>query len=65
MRVCGCNVKSRHEPGRMLIFSTNALSLAIARDGSSGSIAGVAVITKHGMERKTVLNPELPKFFEN
>ena len=42
-----------------------ALSLAIARDGSSGGIARLAAITKDGIERKTILNPDLPQFFEN
>ncbi len=46
-------------------ISTSALALAINRDGSSGGIARLAVITKDGIERSTVLNPDLPKFFEN
>ena len=48
-----------------LLELISALSLAIARDGSSGGIARLAVITEDGIERKTILNPELPKFYEN
>lgn len=45
-------------------FCTNALSLAMARDGSSGGIARLAVIDKNGVERKTILHQDLPRFFE-
>jgi 20S proteasome subunit beta 1 len=45
-------------------FCANALSLAISRDGSSGGIARLAAITADGVERKTVLHNDLPKFYE-
>ena len=46
------------------IFFFSALALAMARDGSSGGIARLAVISKDGVERKTILHPDLPKFYE-
>jgi len=38
--------------------------LAINRDGSSGGVARIAVITEKGVERKVVLGNELPGFYE-
>jgi len=45
-------------------FCTQAISLAITRDGSSGGICRLACITKDGVERKTILHQDLPRFFE-
>uniref|UniRef100_F7A955 Proteasome subunit beta n=2 Tax=Ciona intestinalis TaxID=7719 RepID=F7A955_CIOIN len=45
-------------------FCTNALSLAINRDGSSGGVVRLAVITKEGVERKVILGNDLPRFYE-
>jgi len=45
-------------------YCANAIALAIFRDGSSGGICRLACITKDGIERKTVLHQDLPKFFE-
>merc|ERR1712179_839383 len=45
-------------------FVLKALTLAIHRDGSSGGIARMACINKDGVERKTVLYPDLPKMFD-
>ena len=36
---------------------------AIRRDGSSGGVARLAIITKDGVERKLWLNNELPTTF--
>lgn len=47
----------------MLLFLV-ALTLAINRDGSSGGVARMACITKEGIERKTILYPDLPKMFD-
>jgi 20S proteasome subunit beta 1 len=38
--------------------------LAIARDGSSGGVVRLAIITKEGVERRVVLGNELPRFYE-
>jgi len=45
-------------------FVSRSIALAIFRDGSSGGCCRMAVITKDGVERKVILNTELPRFFE-
>ncbi|KAK9744849.1 Proteasome subunit [Popillia japonica] len=45
-------------------FITNTLSLAMARDGSSGGVVRLGIITEEGIERRVVLGNELPKFYE-
>jgi 20S proteasome subunit beta 1 len=42
-------------------FVTQALSLAMARDGSSGGVVRLAIIDKDGVERKMVPGNLLPK----
>lgn len=44
--------------------SITALSLAMARDGSSGGIIRLAIITESGVVRKEVLGDELPTFWQ-
>ncbi|XP_019866794.1 proteasome subunit beta type-6 [Aethina tumida] len=44
---------------------TNTLALAMSRDGSSGGVIRLGIITEKGIERKVVLGDELPKFNEN
>ncbi|UXI21648.1 hypothetical protein NH340_JMT07591 [Sarcoptes scabiei] len=45
-------------------FVTNCLSLAMTRDGSSGGVARLAIITEQGVERRVTLGNDLPKFYE-
>jgi len=45
-------------------FVTNTLALAMSRDGSSGGVVRVGIITKDGVERRVILGDELPKFYE-
>lgn len=40
-----------------------AISLAISRDGHSGGVCRMAIIDKNGVERKTILGNQLPKFY--
>ena len=40
------------------------IALAMVRDGSSGGIVRLACITEEGVERKTILGNELPRFYE-
>ncbi|CAL8377016.1 proteasome subunit beta type-6 [Gadus morhua] len=42
---------------------TNAVSLAMERDGSSGGVVRLAAISESGVERRVVLGGQLPKFF--
>jgi len=45
-------------------FVKNTLSLAMSRDGSSGGVIRMAVITEEGVERLFVAGDELPRFWE-
>jgi len=45
-------------------FVKNTLSLAMSRDGSSGGVIRMCVITEDGVERKFVPGDQLPKFWE-
>lgn len=50
-----------------LIFQSGfflALALAMSRDGSSGGVIRMCVITEEGVERLFVPGNELPKFWE-
>lgn len=61
-------VDSHYKPGmsqeECVKFITNTLSLAMSRDGSSGGVVRLGIITKDGIERRVVLGTELPKFYE-
>lgn len=39
-----------------------AVSLAIKRDGSSGGVCRLAVITEDGVEKRMIPNDQLPQF---
>ncbi|XP_015600159.1 proteasome subunit beta type-6 [Cephus cinctus] len=43
---------------------TNTLALAMARDGSSGGVIRLGVITEAGVDRRVILGDQLPKFYE-
>lgn len=58
------NYKDNMTKEECVKFVVNALSLAIARDGSSGGVVRLAIITKDGVERRCVLGDELPRFYE-
>ncbi|GJQ78669.1 hypothetical protein Trydic_g2712 [Trypoxylus dichotomus] len=45
-------------------FITNTLSLAMSRDGSSGGVVRLGIITEKGIERRVILGDQLPKFYE-
>ncbi|MBN3291673.1 PSB9 protein, partial [Polypterus senegalus] len=46
-------------------FVSNALSLAMNRDGSSGGVIYMVTITDKGTEEKVILGNELPQFFDD
>ncbi len=48
-----------------LAFVQNALSLAMARDGSSGGVIRTVVITAEGVERRMLPGDKLPRFYED
>ncbi|KAL0269309.1 UNVERIFIED_CONTAM: hypothetical protein PYX00_007092 [Menopon gallinae] len=45
-------------------FVTEALALAMIRDGSSGGVIRLGIITKDGMERRLISGNNIPKFYE-
>eukprot|EP00211_Chloroparvula_japonica_P014325 CAMPEP_0119133266 /NCGR_PEP_ID=MMETSP1310-20130426/13283_1 /TAXON_ID=464262 /ORGANISM="Genus nov. species nov., Strain RCC2339" /LENGTH=227 /DNA_ID=CAMNT_0007123953 /DNA_START=260 /DNA_END=940 /DNA_ORIENTATION=+ len=61
---CDANYKENMTKEEAVAFCRNALSLAMARDGSSGGVIRTAVITKDGVEREMLPGNELPTFFE-
>ncbi|KAG8236443.1 hypothetical protein J437_LFUL016970 [Ladona fulva] len=58
------NFKLNMTKKECLQFVTNTLALAMARDGSSGGVIRLGVITEEGVERLVVLGDQLPKFYE-
>merc|ERR1712071_42877 len=45
-----------------LRFTAGAISLAMERDGSSGGVVRLAVISEEGVERQVIMGSALPKF---
>lgn len=39
------------------------VALAMSRDGSSGGVVRLGIITAEGIERRVILGNDLPKFF--
>lgn len=60
--------KSMFNGGQALKFDVFcfllALALAMSRDGSSGGVVRLGIITEDGIERRTVMGNELPRFYE-
>jgi len=61
-----CDATYREGWGRdeTVEFVKNTLSLAMARDGSSGGVIRMVVLTKGGVERIFIPGNELPRFWE-
>jgi len=61
-------VDANYKPGMSqedcVNFVTKTLALAMSRDGSSGGVVRIGIITPKGVERRVVLGTELPKFYE-
>ncbi|XP_062904377.1 proteasome subunit beta type-9-like [Mobula hypostoma] len=45
-------------------FVTNAIALAISRDGSSGGVIFLTTITEKGTEHQVILPNEMPRFYD-
>ncbi|XP_013197332.2 proteasome subunit beta type-6 [Amyelois transitella] len=58
------NFKPNMSKEEAIKFVTNTLTLAILRDGSSGGVVRLGVITEAGVERSVILGDQLPKFYE-
>eukprot|EP00009_Paramoeba_aestuarina_P003550 CAMPEP_0201506712 /NCGR_PEP_ID=MMETSP0161_2-20130828/583_1 /ASSEMBLY_ACC=CAM_ASM_000251 /TAXON_ID=180227 /ORGANISM="Neoparamoeba aestuarina, Strain SoJaBio B1-5/56/2" /LENGTH=213 /DNA_ID=CAMNT_0047900885 /DNA_START=117 /DNA_END=758 /DNA_ORIENTATION=+ len=57
---CDAHYKKGMSKEECLAFCRNALSLAMARDGSSGGVIRSAVITESGVEREMISGDQLP-----
>jgi 20S proteasome subunit beta 1 len=47
-----------------LQLAINGVAMAIARDGSSGGCIRYAIVTEQGVEKRVILNTEIPRYFE-
>ena len=43
----------------------SGLALAIARDGSSGGVIRMAIITEDGVERSVFTGADIPRFYSD
>lgn len=57
------NYKPNMSKEECVEFVTKAITLAMNRDGSSGGVARLGVITKDGVERRVISGKELPEYF--
>ena len=48
----------------MLFYLIAAITLATQRDGSSGGVVRLGVITEKGIQRDVILPADMPKFYE-
>ncbi|KAI9562933.1 hypothetical protein GHT06_010389 [Daphnia sinensis] len=58
------NFKQGMNQDECVQFVLKTLALAMSRDGSSGGVVRLGIITEDGIERRTVLGNELPRFYE-
>ncbi|KAK2556441.1 Proteasome subunit beta type-6 [Acropora cervicornis] len=61
---CDATFKGNMTKEECFSFVSNAVALAMARDGSSGGIIRLAAIDETGIERRVILGNELPTFYE-
>ncbi|KAI9014763.1 Proteasome subunit beta type-1 [Gaertneriomyces sp. JEL0708] len=61
---CDAAYKDNMSREEAIDFTKNAIALAMSRDGSSGGVIRLAVITKDGVERIFVPGNKLPTFWE-
>ncbi|RKO89156.1 nucleophile aminohydrolase, partial [Blyttiomyces helicus] len=61
---CDATYKEGMSKEEAIEFTRNSIALAMSRDGSSGGVIRIAVITKDGVERQVTLGDKLPKFWE-
>eukprot|EP00128_Syssomonas_multiformis_P011064 Colp12_sorted_trinity150504_noHs@17573 len=61
---CDAQFKENMTQAECEKFVSDALALAMSRDGSSGGIIRLGIITKDGVTRKTILGNQLPRFYE-
>lgn len=58
------NYKPNMTKDECVTLVQNTLALAMSRDGSSGGVIRLGVITDKGIERRVIMGNELPRFYE-
>jgi len=58
------NFKEGMQKEECVEFTKRTLALAMARDGSSGGVIRIGIITKDGVERRVFSGKDVPKFYE-
>lgn len=61
---CDANYASGMNQQQCEQFVLNSLALAMSRDGSSGGVVRMAIITEQGVQRKVHLATDLPTFWQ-
>ncbi|KAJ3316321.1 Proteasome subunit beta type-1 [Blyttiomyces sp. JEL0837] len=61
---CDAQYKEGMTKEEAIQFTKNSIALAMSRDGSSGGVIRLAVITEKGVERIFTPGDKLPKFWE-
>ena len=46
-------------------LSLPGLALAVSRDGSSGGVIRMAIISEEGVERSVFTGPQIPQFYSD
>ncbi|XP_063995761.1 proteasome subunit beta type-6 [Diachasmimorpha longicaudata] len=58
------NYKPNMSKDECITLVINSLALAMSRDGSSGGVIRIGVITEQGVERRLIIGDDIPKFYE-
>jgi 20S proteasome subunit beta 1 len=62
---CDAHWRENMDAEEAVGFVTQALALAMSRDGSSGGVIRLAIITEGGVERRVIRPDSQPVFFDN
>lgn len=62
---CDANWRQGFNAAEAELFVKNSVALAMARDGSSGGVIRLAVITESGIERKLFAGKDIPVFWHD
>ena len=62
---CDANWRQGFNASEAESFVVNSVALAMARDGSSGGVIRLAVITESGIERKLFAGKNIPVFWHD
>jgi 20S proteasome subunit beta 1 len=62
---CDSQFKQNMTKDACIAFVKNCLGLAMARDGSSGGVIRMAIITEDGVERSVFTGADIPRFYSD